>query len=67
LLDAPGQRPIAAVIYDLNNRGDFSIACALLMLTLLAKAGVGLGGYAVLKAGSGLARRRLSSLAKDRS
>lgn len=58
LLNAPGAQPIAAVIYDLNSRGDFSIACALLILVLLAKAGVGLGGYALLKGAAQVARRR---------
>jgi hypothetical protein len=38
------------VIYDLNSRGEFSAACALLAVTLLAKGLVALGGYGVFKA-----------------
>jgi iron(III) transport system permease protein len=58
LLDAPGQRPIVSVIYDLNSRGDFSLACALLVITLAAKAGLGLGGYGLLRGASAVARRQ---------
>lgn len=50
LLKAPGEQPVAAVIYDLNSRGEFSAACALLAITLLAKGLVALAGYGVFKA-----------------
>jgi iron(III) transport system permease protein len=60
LLNAPGEQPIAAVIYDLNSRGDFSPACALLVIVLLAKAGVGFAGYGALQAlAHGVRRWRL--------
>jgi iron(III) transport system permease protein len=56
LLNAPGQQPIAAVIYDLNARGDFTSACALLLLLLLVKAAVGFAGYGLIKGLAGAVR-----------
>jgi iron(III) transport system permease protein len=62
LLEAPGQEPVSAVVYDLFNRGEFSDACALLMVMLLAEGAVGLAGYAALRAAGSLlaAKPRLS-------
>jgi len=50
LLKSPGEQPVSAVIYDLNARGEFSAACALLTVTLIVKALIALAGYAGFRA-----------------
>lgn len=49
LLKAPGQTPVAMVVYSLHSSGDFSAASALLVVLLLAKAAVGGAGLGLYR------------------
>lgn len=61
LLKAPGEQPVAAVIYDLNSRGEFGAACALLAITLFAKGAVALLGYGAFRSFTAARRWRKTS------
>jgi iron(III) transport system permease protein len=70
LLKAPGLNPIAMLVYDLNGRGNFSGASALLVVLLLAKAAVWFAGLALFKLLVALARwrqRRLAAVVAGRA